>query len=211
MMIMSRFYKVSLLCLCAASLSFSAQAQDVTDNVLTLETASVDGEFFEESAGGYIDDAQDETDVEVASINPENIRSLMYNAWEHSAVIDALSARSYVDIEAYRRRALGGTASGDGTGSGTDEFGADQPAEPDNSIRELSLGGILYSDKKDWTIWLNGQRITPATKPEEVVGLKVFKDYIELKWFDKKSLQIYPIRLRSHQRFNLDNNLFLPG
>jgi len=161
MMIMSRFYKFSLLCFCAASLSFSAQAQDVTDNVLTLETASVDGEFF--------------------------------------------------DIEAYRRRALGGTASGDGTGSGTDEFGADQPAEPDNSIRELSLGGILYSDKKDWTIWLNGQRITPATKPEEVVGLKVFKDYIELKWFDKKSLQIYPIRLRSHQRFNLDNNLFLPG
>lgn len=231
MVMLSRLYKVLfILCFSVTALSSHGYAQEANadiayiegdlkgvieaaqdsvqgdaDNVLTLDTAVVDEPFLN---GDIIEENTDTSESKIASINPNNMRSLMYNAWEHAAVNDALSARDHIDVEAYRKRTLGGEPS---TTDGVDEFGADKPAEIDNSLREISLSGILYTSKKDWTIWLNGQRVTPNSKPEEVVGIKVFKDYIELKWFDKKSLQIYPIRLRSHQRFNLDNNLFLPG
>lgn len=173
------------------------------DNVLTLDIVNDDAAVKKSSDSAAAVDPQA---LLFASVNPNNMRSLLYNEWEHGALLDAIAARSYIDVEAYKKRSLGGAVDG-----GTNEFGADTPAEVINSIRELSLGGILYSSKKEWTIWLNGQRVTPKSKPEEVVGLKVFEDYIELKWLDQKTLKVYPIRLRSHQRFNLDNNLFLPG
>ncbi len=78
-------------------------------------------------------------------------------------------------------------------------------------IREVSLGGIVYNSKKDWTIWLNEQRVTPDAIPKEVLSLKVSKDFIELKWFDEKTNNVFPIRLRAHQRFNLDARIFLTG
>lgn len=77
--------------------------------------------------------------------------------------------------------------------------------------RELSLAGIVYRSSKDWTIWFNEQRITPTAIPEEVLDLRVGKDFIEIKWYDAYTNQIFPIRLRPHQRFNLDSRIFLPG
>ena len=35
--------------------------------------------------------------------------------------------------------------------------------------------------------------------------------YIEIKWYDSYTNLVYPLRLRPHQRFNLDNRIFLPG
>ncbi len=81
----------------------------------------------------------------------------------------------------------------------------------DPGIRELSLAGIVYRSGRDWTIWFNEQRVTPKAIPEEVLDLRVHKDYIEIKWFDAYTNQIFPIRLRPHQRFNLDSRIFLPG
>lgn len=78
-------------------------------------------------------------------------------------------------------------------------------------IRELSLAGIVYRSGRDWTIWFNEQRVTPTAIPEEVLDLRVHKDFIEIKWFDAYTNQIFPIRLRPHQRFNLDSRIFLPG
>ncbi len=78
-------------------------------------------------------------------------------------------------------------------------------------IREVALGGIVYNSDTDWTIWLNEQRVTPNAIPKEVLGLKVYKDFIELKWIDEKTNNVFPIRLRSHQRFNLDARIFLTG
>ena len=83
------------------------------------------------------------------------------------------------------------------------------PGSP--GIREISLSGIVYKTPKVWTIWLNQQRITPTAIPSEVLDLRVFKDYIELKWYDEYTNKIFPIRLRAHQRFNLDSRMFLPG
>ena len=77
--------------------------------------------------------------------------------------------------------------------------------------REISLAGIVYRGAKEWTIWLNDLRVSPTAIPDEVLDLKVHKDYIELEWFDSSTNQIFPIRLRAHQRFNLDTRMFLPG
>lgn len=79
------------------------------------------------------------------------------------------------------------------------------------AVRELALSGIVYKNADDWTIYLNKQRITPAAMPAEILNLKVYKDFIELKWFDYQTNKVYPIRLRPNQRFNIDARLFLPG
>ncbi|PZO88028.1 MAG: hypothetical protein DI626_02655 [Micavibrio aeruginosavorus] len=77
--------------------------------------------------------------------------------------------------------------------------------------REIKLSGLLYKSKSDWIIWLNGKQITPKSLPTEIYDIKVYKNYIELEWFDGNTNQIFPIRLRPHQRFNLDARMFLPG
>jgi len=82
---------------------------------------------------------------------------------------------------------------------------------PPVAMREISLSGIVYNSPDDWTIYLNKNRITRETIPAEVIDVKVYKDYIELKWFDAQTNQVYPIRLRPNQKFNLDVKVFLPG
>ena len=77
--------------------------------------------------------------------------------------------------------------------------------------REISVSGILFVDSNDWTVWLNDQKITPEKLPSEIADIEVGRDYVKLKWFDEYTNQIYPIKLRSHQRFNLDTRIFLPG
>jgi hypothetical protein len=84
---------------------------------------------------------------------------------------------------------------------------APKPSGP----REISLGGISYRNAKDWTVWLNSQRIKPDAIPKEVLDIKVSSDHIDLKWFDNATNLIFPIRLHPHERFNLDDRIFLPG
>jgi hypothetical protein len=79
------------------------------------------------------------------------------------------------------------------------------------ALRDVRLGGIAYNTPDDWTIWLNSNRVTPDALPAEAIDLRVYKDFIELKWFDATTNQVFPIRLRMNQRFNLDNRIFLPG
>ena len=77
--------------------------------------------------------------------------------------------------------------------------------------RAISLGGIVFLNPDDWTIWLNKKRVTAAKLPKEAIDLRVYKDFIELRWFDVKSNKIFPIRLRPNQTFNLDAQTFIPG
>ena len=79
------------------------------------------------------------------------------------------------------------------------------------SPRELYLAGIAFNNKENWTIWLNGQRLTPDTVPEEIFNISVQEEFIEIIWHDKQTHRVYPIRLRPNQRFNLDARMFLPG
>lgn len=92
-----------------------------------------------------------------------------------------------------------------GTRNQEDEY------RPNRGPRELALGGIVYTSSSDWTVWINGERITPKRLPPEVLDIKVSKDHINLKWFDAYTNQIFPIKLKPHQRFNIDTRIFLPG
>jgi len=82
---------------------------------------------------------------------------------------------------------------------------------PPAAIRDVSLGGIAYNTPDDWTIWLNGSRVTPDALPSEAIDLRVYRDFIEVKWYDALKDQIFPVRLRTNQKFNLDTRVFLPG
>lgn len=77
--------------------------------------------------------------------------------------------------------------------------------------RVLHLSGIVYANPQDWSIWLNGKQITPKSQPDEVRGLRVNRDYIELQWYDVINKAVVPVRLRPQQRFSLDTHSFIPA
>jgi hypothetical protein len=122
-------------------------------------------------------------------VKPEEVGSLVLTMWEHLL------------IEEWRQTNNIATRAPD-------------PGEVKSGptgLRELSLGGIIFRNREDWTVWLNGQRLKPDALPREVMDINVAKKFVELKWYDAQSNLIYPIRLRPHQRFNLDSKIFLPG
>lgn len=93
------------------------------------------------------------------------------------------------------------------------EVNRSQDGEPSRvrGPRELALGGIIYKSSSDWAVWINGQKITPERIPPEVLDIRVRKDHIRIRWFDSYTNQIFPIKLKPHQRFNIDTRIFLPG
>lgn len=120
------------------------------------------------------------------TVNVDTMHSLFFSVWEHDLITDA-------------RKGLNTRM------PGTDDGVAQE------SIREIALAGIVYHSAKEWTIWLNGMRVSPTAIPDQVMDLKVNKESIDIQWFDQTTNQIFPIRLRPHQRFNLDTRIFLPG
>lgn len=133
--------------------------------------------------------------------NPLEYQSIVFTHWEHVALNDARRSRGSVrpPTEQELMRDLK---------TREDEL---EKIKPPPEEREIRLAGIVYRKSNDWTIWLNEERVTPNAIPEEILDLKVYKSYIELKWFDDYTNQIFPIRLRPHQRFNIDARIFLPG
>lgn len=132
-------------------------------------------------------------------VDPERLSSLFFTFWEHNAIKDARNARGLArpPTEAELSALSGGEQL--------------ERIKPPPEEREIRLGGIVYTGKGDWTIWLNSKRITPQALPREIVELRVYREYIEVKWLDDYTQQIFPIRLRAHQRFNMDSRIFLPG
>lgn len=130
----------------------------------------------------------------------ESFPSLLFSYWEQVALEDARRSRGLnrAPTEAELTRDL----------NSDEDF---EMAKPPPEARNIALGGIAYNAKRNWTIWLNGQRVTPKAIPPEALDLKVFKEYIEIKWYDEYTNRIIPIRLRPHQRFNIDTRIFLPG
>lgn len=86
-----------------------------------------------------------------------------------------------------------------------------EEATPEPGIRELALGGIVYRSSSDWTIWVNGEKMTPERIHPQILDIKVRKSHVQMKWFDPYTNQVFPIRLKPHQRFNIDTRIFLPG
>lgn len=131
--------------------------------------------------------------------NADTFPSLLFTYWEQVAIEDARRSRGLnrAPTDAELMRDLK---------TEEDDLNIKDPGR-----RDIELSGIAYKATKNWTIWLNGQRVTPDAIPEEALDLKVFKEYIEIKWFDEYTNRIIPIRLRPHQRFNIDTRIFLPG
>ncbi len=129
-------------------------------------------------------------------IPSEEVGTLVFTLWQHALLADAkklFRTRRPTDAEI--------AAAAEGGAVETKPRG----------IREIGLNGILYKGKDNWVVWLNGKRLAPDALPKEVIDIKVHSTYIDLKWFDAFSNLIYPIRIRPHQRFNLDTRIFLPG
>jgi len=127
--------------------------------------------------------------------NPKEYESLVFTHWEQAAIDEARNQRGSVrPVTDYEL-----------------EQAMNQSDVRAPEVRDISLGGIVYHAKDDWTIWLNKKRVTPTALPKEVIDLQVFSEYIEMKWYDESTNQIFPIRLRTHQRFNIDARMFLPG
>lgn len=125
-------------------------------------------------------------------IEPSRINSLFFTLWQHSLLQEA--------------KQLFVTRPPD-----DHELDSADDAPRSRGIREISLGGIVYHAPERWTVWMNGKRMTPEAIPKEVIDIRVNENHIELKWFDAYNNLIYPIRLKPHQRFNLDSRIFLPG
>lgn len=67
--------------------------------------------------------------------------------------------------------------------------------------RALYLSGILYLSPRTWTVWLNGQRVTPERWPEHVKGLSVERDSIEVKLRVADDEPLVTVRLRPNQSY----------
>jgi hypothetical protein len=133
------------------------------------------------------------------AVMPEDMKTVFYTLWQHSLMKEA-------ERDFQTKKPEDANASNN---SGT--LVEEAPPEP-TGPREISLGGISYVSAKRWTVWFNGQRITPETLlPDQMIDMNVHSDFIEIKWFDDFTNLVFPIRLRPHQRFNLDSKMFLPG
>ncbi|WP_435642028.1 hypothetical protein [Micavibrio aeruginosavorus] len=128
-----------------------------------------------------------------SAMSPESMPSLFFTAWQHALLQEA--------------KQLFITRPPTTTELASDGTVVSRPTGP----REVSLGGILYSNKDSWTVWLNGVRITKDAIPKQILDIRVARQYIDLKWFDSSTNLVFPIRLRPHERFNLDARIFLPG
>lgn len=135
------------------------------------------------------------------NINPSEIPSLLFTYWEHAALMDAKKTRGVVRAPTDNELSTSLEA----------PTGASVAPVVEPGIRELTLGGIVFTNGADWTIWLNNTQVTPKALPRQAIDLVVRKEYVDIKWYDEYTNQIFPVRLRPHQRFNLDTRIFLPG
>ncbi len=130
--------------------------------------------------------------VEEMAYQKPVMKSLFYNLMEYALIQEARRG--------FEARIPGGAQNGN--------FGASREIR---ARRNLVLGGIVYSAKDSWSIYLNELRITPHSLPDEILDIQVHNDFVRLKWFDKGTNTIYPVKLRPNQSFNLDARLFFPG
>ena len=151
--------------------------------------------------------ARDNIDPPKAGI--KDIVTLFFNRWQHALIQEARESF-------YTRPTTEGEVQQEAVKEESQETQGpiqNQPPRPppDPGLREISLGGILFAGGTDWTVWLNNERVKPDAIPKEVMDIRVYDKFVDLKWYDAYTKRVFPVRLRPHQRFNLDSRIFLPG
>lgn len=87
-----------------------------------------------------------------------------------------------------------------------------QSSKPqDPGPRSVALSGIVYHGAHDWTIWLNGERVTPKNVPDRIMGLTVKKDRVHLRWMDIGNQRVVNMVLAPNQKYLLDSDEIVPG
>jgi len=76
--------------------------------------------------------------------------------------------------------------------------------------RSLRLGAIIRFGPDRWTIWLNGERVTPANLPRAVRAIAVRPDAVTLDWFDVRRGTLVQVMLRPYQEVFLDSGEVRP-
>lgn len=172
----------------------SAHAQEniVGDDLFESDGADIYQKLFSEY--------EKKKGLQTINLNVEQFDTVLYTPWQEVLVKDAI-------VRFYTEEPEAADFVVDNVINEAPEIKG--PLSP--GIRELRLGGILYRSNKDWTIWLNGFRVTPKTLLDQIVDINVHKEYVELVWFDAYKDLIYPVRIKPHQRFNFDSRMFMPG
>lgn len=87
----------------------------------------------------------------------------------------------------------------------------EQAAAPEpEAPRSLRLGAIIRFGPQHWTIWLNGERVTPANLPRSVQGIVVRPEGVTLDWFDSRRGTLVQVALRPYHEVLLDSGEVRP-
>ncbi|MDD5585947.1 MAG: hypothetical protein PHY92_03195 [Alphaproteobacteria bacterium] len=75
----------------------------------------------------------------------------------------------------------------------------------------VTLGAVVYYGPKNWTVWLQGERWTPATKRPDLQILDVKPDLVRLAFAPQNGAKKREITLRPYQSFQPDTGQILEG
>lgn len=211
-------YKITLSLFAAIILAF--YSVEVSAQETVGEEIDVNESVVSESMDGSDSNVQEKSEKTVIKNTNNKFKSLpladqinMHIALRKPSVLPSQIYSTFFTFNELQilRQARKGFEVNDMTGVVEEFPEEEQLASLDPGPRNLDLGGILYISNDDWTIWLNNEEVNPSSIPSEVLDLKVSKNYVEIEWLDAMTNQIYPVRLRPNQIFNLDTRLFLPG
>lgn len=140
------------------------------------------------------------------------VASLLFTQWERQAIANAIRQRDVRITDIAPGDHGDGRPDPNGPGPEVIEALVPEPQPPpEPGPRELHLGSLVYIADDDWIVWLNDTEIRPGDIPERAIAMEVTRDHVDIQWFDPYTNQIFPVRLRPGQRFNMDMRLFMPG
>ena len=98
-----------------------------------------------------------------------------------------------------------------GNVTGTAALGATTSHVDIPKVRVIALAGVVYRGPEEWTIWLNGRKVTPQNLLPEIMEIQVERDRVHLKWFDIGINNVISLTLRAHQTYDIVTGVLLPG
>lgn len=183
----------ALITLAFSLISFDVSAQDIPPVASVNPEGSAQVTDVQAAPEVSSDQEKDTKKSDNYVVTVDKVPSLFFTYWQHDAIDKAKNAKGKTRApSAY-------------------EMDEDNEKNIQPGDREIIINGIVFNSTNDWTVWLNGKRITPEALPKEVLDFRVRGDYVEFKWLDEYTNQIFPLRMRAHERFNLDMKMFLPG
>lgn len=160
-----------------------------------------------------------QADGTVGALDPLYKESLLFSRDEISLIIDA--ATISLKNAAINQRLAANRAKNpvlpplDANGKkpdGTVDPEAKPPVYPTIPLnRQINLQGVFYRSPTDWIVWLNGRKVTPKDRPRELVGIKVERDRVHIKWFDIGMGKVISLTLRPRQTYDIVSGVLLPG